>query len=64
MYVGMIETRSLKILLKSFHGHYSDLFIKTTRYFAEYELALTVSSPTDYTLHYCCFKQVTVFFAE
>ena len=29
MYVGMIETRSLKILLKSFHGNYSDLFIKT-----------------------------------
>ena len=28
MYVGMIETRSLKILLKSFHDNYSDLFKK------------------------------------
>ena len=33
MYVGMIETRSLKILLKSFHENYSDLFKKTTWYF-------------------------------
>ena len=32
MYVGMIERRSLKILLKSFHENYSDLYIKTTRY--------------------------------
>ena len=32
MYIGMIETRSLKILLKSFHENYSDLFKKTTRY--------------------------------
>ena len=32
MYVGMIETRSLKILLKSFHENFSDLFQKTTRY--------------------------------
>ena len=32
MYVGMIETRSLKILLKSFHENYSDLFKKTTWY--------------------------------
>ena len=28
MYVGMIETRSLKILLKNFHENYSDLFKK------------------------------------
>ena len=28
MYVGMIEARSLKILLKSFHENYSDLFKK------------------------------------
>ena len=28
MYVRMIETRSLKILLKSFHKNYSDLFKK------------------------------------
>ena len=28
MYVGMIETRSLKILLKSFHENYSDLLKK------------------------------------
>ena len=28
MYVGMIETRSLKILLKSFHENYDDLFKK------------------------------------
>ena len=28
MYVGMIETRSLKILLKSFCENYSDLFKK------------------------------------
>ena len=28
MYVGMIETRSLKILLKSFHGNYDDMFKK------------------------------------
>ena len=32
MYIGMIETRFLKILLKSFRGNYSDLFKKTTRY--------------------------------
>ena len=31
MYIGMIETRPLKILLKSFHENYSDLFKKTTR---------------------------------
>ena len=31
MYVGMIETSSFKILLKSFHENYSDLFEKTTR---------------------------------
>ena len=31
MYVEMIETRYLKILLKSFHENYSDLFKKTTR---------------------------------
>ena len=29
MYVGMIETRSLQILLKSFHENYSDPFKKT-----------------------------------
>ena len=28
MYVGMIETRSLKILLKSFYENYSDLLKK------------------------------------
>ena len=28
MYVGMIEARSLKILLKNFQGNYSDLFKK------------------------------------
>ena len=28
MYIGMIETRSFKILLKSFHENYSDLFKK------------------------------------
>ena len=28
MYVEMIETRSLKILLNSFHKNYSDLFKK------------------------------------
>ena len=33
MYVGMIKTRSLEILLKSFHKNYSDLFKKTTRYY-------------------------------
>ena len=32
MFLGMIETKSLKMLLKSFHGNYSDLFIKITRY--------------------------------
>ena len=32
MYVGMIETRFLKILLNSFHENYSDLFKTTTRY--------------------------------
>ena len=31
MYIGMIETRSLKIILKSFQENYSDLFKKTTR---------------------------------
>ena len=30
MYVGMIETRSLKILLKNFHENYSDLLKKST----------------------------------
>ena len=33
MYVRMIETRSLKILLKSFRENYSDLFKKTTLYY-------------------------------
>ena len=33
MYLGMIETMSLKILLKGFHENYSDLFIKTKQYF-------------------------------
>ena len=28
MYIGIIETRSLKILLKGFHENYSDLFKK------------------------------------
>ena len=32
MYLGMIETRFLKILLNSFHENYSDLFKTTTRY--------------------------------
>ena len=32
MYVGMIETRSLEMLLKSFHENYNDLFIKITQY--------------------------------
>ena len=32
MYIGMIETRPLKILLKSFHENYSDLFKKIKRY--------------------------------
>ena len=31
MYVGMIETRSLKILLKSLHENYSDLLKKITQ---------------------------------
>ena len=30
MYEGMIETSYLKILLKSFHENYSDLFKKKT----------------------------------
>ena len=32
MYIGMIETRSLKMLLKSFHGNYSDQLKKITWY--------------------------------
>ena len=32
MYLGIIETWSLKILHKSFHENYSDLFKKITRY--------------------------------
>ena len=32
MYVEMIETKSVKMLLKSFHENYSELFIKTTGY--------------------------------
>ena len=28
MYVGMIETRSLKMLLTTFHENYSELFMK------------------------------------
>ena len=35
MYLGMIETMSLKILLKGFHENFSDLFIKTTRYLVQ-----------------------------
>ena len=38
MYLGMIETRSLKILLKSFHENDSDLFKKITRYVNQAEL--------------------------
>ena len=33
MYVGMIEIRSLKMLLKSFHENYSDRFKKIRQYF-------------------------------
>ena len=33
MYVEIIETRSLKMLLKSFRENYSDLNIKITWYF-------------------------------
>ena len=32
MYVGMIEARSPKMLQKSFHENYSDLFKKITLY--------------------------------
>ena len=32
MYVGMSETRSLKMLLKHFHENYGDLSIKSRRY--------------------------------
>ena len=32
MYVGMIETRFLKMLLKSCHENYGDLFIKIPWY--------------------------------
>ena len=32
MYEEMIETSFLKILLKSFHENYSDMFIKLTQY--------------------------------
>ena len=31
MYAEIIETRSLKMLLKSFHENYSDLLIRITR---------------------------------
>ena len=31
MYAGMVETRSLKMLLKNFHENYSDLFKKITQ---------------------------------
>ena len=36
IYVGMIETRSLKILLKSFHENYSDLSKETTWYLSRF----------------------------
>ena len=32
MYVGMIEPWALRMLLKSFHENFSDLFIKITLY--------------------------------
>ena len=38
MYVGMIETRSLKILLKIYHENYSDLFKKIKWCIICYEL--------------------------
>ena len=51
MYVGMIETRSLKILLKSFHENYSDLFIKTTRYnYLIMRLSLSLTSKMEYMM--------------
>ena len=39
MYVGMFETRFLKILLNSFHENYSDLFKTTTRYLSITQLS-------------------------
>ena len=46
MYVEMIETRFLKILLKSFHETYSNLFKKTTRYMFFNVLQLTQRKST------------------
>ena len=42
MYVEKTETRSFKILLKSFHENYSDLFKKTTRYLGSYIRVVSV----------------------
>ena len=49
IYVGMTKTRSLKILLKSFHENYSDLFKKTTRYVIIY---FHISKGTTEGIHY------------
>ena len=40
MYVGMIETRSLKILLKSFHENYSNLFKKNNTVLYSYHFGV------------------------
>ena len=50
MYVGMIEMMCLKMLLKSLHENYSDLFIKITWYFFNVIMIVNV-------LHHWCAKR-------
>ena len=47
MYVGMIETRSLKILLKSSHENFSDMFKKIVAYLILNFLSLTCMKLDD-----------------
>ena len=58
MYVGMIETRSLKILLKNFHENYSDLFKKTTPYISSTSTYIEDEIASDLTWDFvqlCCY---------
>ena len=48
VYIGMIETMSLKILLKGFRENYSDLFKKTTRYATSCRLFQTLHHNESY----------------
>ena len=53
MYIGMLETRPLKILLKSFHESYCYLFIKITRYLIFFFLSVLLFNgwPAEHADH-------------